>query len=105
MRVRPNNVKQSLFLLTTDVQLPPRFMIKLPQMKTDEREKLREYVNRWKETGEFLEKLRREEAKNLQIADDILSLADASESALRFYPPKQTSGLIEMQRLFAKLKK
>lgn len=74
-------------------------------MNEDEREKMRQWVNNWKETGEFLEKLRREEIKSLNIAEEILSLSDASESALRFYPPKPTSGLIEMQRLFAKFKK
>ncbi|MCY7348869.1 MAG: hypothetical protein LH614_21985 [Pyrinomonadaceae bacterium] len=74
-------------------------------MEDDEREKMRRYVNRWKETGEFLENLRRKEIKTLNIAEEILSLSDASESALHFYPPLPTSGLIEMQRLFAKLKK
>lgn len=74
-------------------------------MKPEEREKLREYVNRWKENGEFLEKLRREESRNINISEEILSLNDASESALRFYPPKPTSGLIEMQKIFAKIKK
>ena len=71
----------------------------------EEREKLREYVNRWKETGEFLKKLRRDEARNINISEEILSLSDASEAALRMYPPKPTSGLIEMQKLFMKLKK
>jgi len=71
----------------------------------EEREKLRDFVNRWKETGEFLEKLRREEAQNINISEEILSLSDASEAALQMYPPKPTSGLIEMQRLFMKLKR
>lgn len=74
-------------------------------MNDDELEKMRQWVSNWKETGEFLEKLRREEIKSLNIAEEILSLSDASESALRFYPPQPTSGLVEMQRLFAKLKK
>lgn len=74
-------------------------------MHGEEREKLREYVVRWKETGEFLEKLKLEEFRRSNLAETILSLSDASESALQFYPPKPTSGLIEMQRLFAKLKR
>ncbi|MGI8470452.1 MAG: hypothetical protein ACR2N3_18595 [Pyrinomonadaceae bacterium] len=74
-------------------------------MNGDEREKMREYVNRWKETGKFLEKLKLEEFRRSDLAETILSLSDASESALEFYPPKPTSGLIEMQKLFAKLKK
>ena len=66
---------------------------------------MRIWVNNWKETGEVLKKLRREEIRNLNIAEEILSLSDASEAALKMYPPKPTSGLIEMQKLFMKLKK
>ncbi|HEX8736043.1 MAG TPA: hypothetical protein VF721_12020 [Pyrinomonadaceae bacterium] len=80
-------------------------MLKSSFMTDEEKEKLRAWVNGWKETGEVLEKLRREEIRNLNIAETILSLNDASESALLFYPPQPTSGLIEMQRLFMKLKK
>ena len=80
-------------------------MLKSLLMKDREREKLREFVNRWKETGEFLENLRREELSDINIAEEILSLSDAAESALHYYPPLPTSGLIEMQRLFAKMKK
>ncbi len=71
----------------------------------EERERMREHVNRWKETGAFLEQLRREESGDLNVAEEILSLSDASASALHFYPPQPTSGLIEMQRLFSRLKK
>lgn len=71
----------------------------------DEKEKLREYVNRWKETGEILENLKREEFKQSNRASIILSLSDASQSAILKYPPLPTSGLIEMQKLFNKLKK
>ena len=74
-------------------------------MTDEEREKLRAWVNGWKETGEVLEKLRREEIRNLNIAETILSLNDASESALLLYPPKPTSGLIQMQKFFMKFKK
>jgi hypothetical protein len=74
-------------------------------MTDEERERMREYVNRWKDTGAILEKLRREAIRNVNIGEEILSLSDASEAALKMYPPKPTSGLIEMQRLFRKLKR
>ena len=74
-------------------------------MSDEEREKMRAWVNGWKETAKVMEKLRREEIRNLNISEEILSLTDASESALKMYPPKPTSGLIEMQRFFMKLKK
>jgi hypothetical protein len=74
-------------------------------MKEKETEHLKRYVERWKETGEFLKRLKRIEAKNINISKEILSLNDASEAALKMYPPKPFSGLIEMQRLFMKLEK
>lgn len=71
-------------------------------MKPDEREKLREYVNRWKETGEFLEKLRREEIRNSNLSETISVFDDAFRSALWLHPAEKTSGLIEFHRILAK---
>lgn len=81
------------------------YMLKLIVMHDEEREKIRIRVNNRKKTGVFLEKLRREEIRNSNLAETILSLNDASESALIMCPAKPASGLIEMQKLFAKLKK
>ena len=74
-------------------------------MTVEEREKTRKWVNTWKKTGKFLERLRIEEFQRSNRTEVILALSDASESALEFYPPKPTSGLIEMQKLFLKVKK
>ncbi len=74
-------------------------------MTETEREQMRIWVNTWKETGEFLEKLRIEESRNADLETVILSLNDASESALAAHPPKSSSGLVEMQRIFMKLKR
>jgi hypothetical protein len=72
-------------------------------MTEKEKAALKSWVNNWKETGKFLEKLRREEVQNINISEEILSLSDASEAAINMYPPKPTSGLIEMQSYFKKL--
>lgn len=74
-------------------------------MTDEELERMREWVTTWKETGEILEKLRREEMRDIDITEEILSLSDASEAAIKMYPPKPHSGLIEMQRLLMKLKR
>jgi hypothetical protein len=74
-------------------------------MTDEERERMREYVNRWKDTGAILEKFRRGAIRNVNIGEEILSLSDASEAALKMYPLKSTFGLIEMQKLFRKLKR
>ena len=79
-------------------------MIKFSVMNTDEREKLREYVNRWKETGEFLEKLRREEIRNSNPVKTIGAFNDAFRSALWLNPAEKTSGLVEFHKILAKSK-
>lgn len=73
-------------------------------MSEDEREKLRAWVINWKETGEFLEKLKLEEFRRANLTETILSLSDASESALLHYPPRPTSGLIEMHEILKRMK-
>lgn len=71
-------------------------------MNDDEREKLREYVHRWKETGEFLEKLRRAKIKNASLEEAILAFDSAFRSALWLSPNKPTSGLIEFHKILSK---
>jgi hypothetical protein len=73
-------------------------------MKTEEREKMREYVRRWKETGAFLENLKIAEFRRASLAETILSLSDASESALLKYPPRPSSGLVEMHEILLRVK-
>ena len=73
-------------------------------MNEEEREKLRRYVHRWKETGEFLEKLRREEIRNSNPADSIGVFDDAFRSALWMNQAEKTSGLVEFHRILAKSK-
>jgi hypothetical protein len=52
-----------------------------------------------------LEKLRREAIRHSNLAETILSLNDASESALLLYPPQPTSGLVEFHKILAKSKR
>jgi|APDOM4702015073_1054812.scaffolds.fasta_scaffold499798_1 hypothetical protein len=69
-------------------------------MTDEEREKMRAWVKNWKHVGKVMEKLRLEESLNANLEQVILSLTDASKSAIAMHPPKPTSGLIEMQRIF-----
>lgn len=64
---------------------------------------LKMWADRWKETGKVLQALKRDEFRRADVSAIFLSLTDASEAALIAYPPKPTSGLVEMQRLFRKL--
>lgn len=64
---------------------------------------IKSWVQRWNETGEVLSTLKRDEFRRSDTSTIFLSLTDASEAALIAYPPKPTSGFIEMQRIFRKL--
>jgi hypothetical protein len=71
----------------------------------DEREMMRRWVETWKQAGPELEAIRREEIRQMEDSRPILeALEPAFNQALRDLPPRPTSGMIEMQRLFAKLR-
>lgn len=65
----------------------------------------REYVERWKKAGPALEKIRREELRNLsheacqRQVQSLLSIGIANQQ------PRRTSGLIEQQRIFQKARR
>ena len=68
-------------------------------------EEAREFVERWKKAGPALEKIRREELRNL-IHEDCQKQVDALfEVGLRNRQPRTTSGLVEMQRIFMKARR
>lgn len=53
----------------------------------------------------MLERLRAEEIRNSDTAEAIEQLSDAYESARLHWTPPKTSGLVEQQRRFARLRK
>jgi len=72
-------------------------------MNEAEKKSIRRWLDRWQTVGPVLERLRVEAIRNSDTAAAIEQLSDAFESALRHYPPAATSGLVEQQRLFARL--
>jgi hypothetical protein len=69
-----------------------------------EKEMIRRWVETWKQAGPELEKIRLREVRE---EDNLLSLqllAPLFELAARSEPPQPSSGLVEMQRYFAKLR-
>ncbi|MFN0102379.1 MAG: hypothetical protein ACKV2U_09865 [Bryobacteraceae bacterium] len=70
-----------------------------------EQEMIRRWVQTWKEFGPELEKIRLREVRE---EDNLLSLrllAPAFDHASRTQPPDESSGLVEMQRHLAKLRR
>jgi len=70
----------------------------------DEREKMRLWVETWKRAGPELEAIRREEVRDADNNKVLDLLEDAFNDALESRPPRESSGMVEMQTLFAKLR-
>ena len=68
-----------------------------------EQQKLRLWVETWKKAGPELEKIRLREIRDEDTRLSLQLLARAFNHATRTCPPEPTSGLVEMQRYFAKL--
>jgi hypothetical protein len=68
----------------------------------NEREK--QWVAAWKRAGVKLAELEREELRNIDTQQALLNLADAYESCRLHHQPSPTSGLVEQQRWFRKLR-
>jgi hypothetical protein len=72
-------------------------------MDKSEEENIRR-LSGWQKASIVLERLRAEAIRNSDTAAAIEQLSDAFESALLHYPPPATSGLVEQQRIFARLR-
>ncbi|MBN8729120.1 MAG: hypothetical protein J0L64_01165 [Acidobacteria bacterium] len=66
---------------------------------------IRERLRPWAEAAPTLEALRREEIRTADNRHVLALLEPAFNHAHRTLPPRTTSGMLEMQRLFAKLRR
>jgi len=71
----------------------------------DEREAMRRWVETWRQAGPELEAIRRKEIEKIDVQKELAVLEDAFNYAIKNTKPEPTSGLVEMQRLFAKLRR
>ena len=71
----------------------------------DEREAMRRWVETWKQAGPELEAIRRQEIRVANNLEVLASLEGAFNHALRTQPLRESSGMVEMQRWFAKLRR
>ncbi len=69
-----------------------------------DQEKMRKWVETWKKYGPELEAIRQQEVRDADNALSLAQLGRAFDYATRSRPPGESSGMIEMQRLFAKLR-
>jgi hypothetical protein len=71
----------------------------------DEREAMRRWVETWKQAGPELEAILRQEIEKIDVQKELAALEGAFNHAVRTVHPEPTSGLIEMQDWFSKLRR
>ena len=69
------------------------------------REELRQWVNQWRETGIFLEEVKRDELANMTDEEGWRAIEHIQSVPYAWRNPAAVCGLIEQQALFAKLRK
>lgn len=70
------------------------------KITSDEKARIKAWVEAWRRAGPELERLRRREIRRANTASAIAALSGPFESAMRQFPPRATSGLVEQQRRF-----
>jgi hypothetical protein len=64
---------------------------------------LETFVENWRRLGPELERIQRQELKNISTPQALQNLAGAFEDCRRRFKPKPTSGLVELQAWLKKL--
>ena len=70
------------------------------EMTAEERAHAQKCVDAWRRAGPELERMRREDIRRADTARSIPAFDGLFESAVRDFPAKLTSGLVEQQRYF-----
>ena len=68
-------------------------------------ELIRRYIETWKEAAPLLEAIRHKEIREADNLKVLALLEGAFNHALRTLPPRPSSGIVEMQKWFAKLRR
>jgi hypothetical protein len=72
-------------------------------MGMSDTDRLRAWVRNWQVVGPELEQMRREDIRRANTQDSIRLFDLAFKAALQHTPRRDTSGLVEFQRLIRKL--
>jgi hypothetical protein len=70
-----------------------------------DRELMRQWVETWKQAGRELDEIRKREIASTDTREAIRQLFGSSEAMFSHLPPRPTSGLVEQQAWFAKLRR
>jgi hypothetical protein len=74
-------------------------------MEQDEMKLTKKWVDAWKRAAPELERIRRNELREVSTSQAIQNLSDAFDSCLLHFKPLPTSGLVEQQAWFRRLHK
>jgi hypothetical protein len=66
--------------------------------------RMKAYAMGWKEVGEYLEAERRERVRRSDTVRELSAFNGMAAAWLKRFPPSPTSGLIEQQRLFSRMR-
>jgi len=78
-----------------------RVEIVMTEPPSDDREALREFVERWRRAGDEVARVEAEELRTIDQAAATRIAAAGAVALLRIDPPGPSSGLVELQRWFA----
>ena len=73
-------------------------------MASDDERELRAFVDAWRMASERLEALRCEDLRNVEVSGQIEALSSAFEATLAG-PIRKSSGLVEQQKVFARMRR
>ena len=91
--------------MLTGEDFEPQTERRADNQNMEERELIRRWVHGWQEAGPHLERIRRQEIRDADNLKTLAILEQAFNHALRTLPPRPSSGMVEMQRGFAKLRR
>ena len=74
-------------------------------MQSDSTNDTKRWVETWKKAAPELKAIRRRELREIDTQAALISLADAFESCRLHFPLETTSGLVEQQAWFKKLRR
>jgi len=75
------------------------------EMSAEEKACAQQCVDAWRRAGPELERMRREEIRHADTARSMPAFDGLFEGAIRDFPAKPTSGLVEQQRCFRRAKR
>jgi hypothetical protein len=77
-------------------------MKSVAEMTEQEMADARKWVAAWKRAAPELERMRRQDIRDADTIRSMPAFDGLFEAAVRDFPPKPTSGLVEQQRFFRK---